>query len=400
LGYITGIIGKVHVGPDEVYSWSVRYESGTRDVNWVAEKASDFFAACAGREHPFFLTIGFIDPHRDTSRGGFGNDMKCDGLAAGDASPETVSVPGYLPDLPEVRQELTEYYHSIERMDHGVGLVMKNLAQQGLTDDTLVLFLSDNGAPFMNSKTTLYDAGIHLPLIICSPEHAQNTVNPNLVSYIDLLPTWLDWAGGQEPAQIKPASNAEQHVAATRLATERAMPTPSRLGRSLLPILDQSRPLDAWQRVFGSHTFHEITNYYPTRFIRTVRYKYHRNVAWQLDFPFSADNYGSLTWEGIRNSQPAMIGPRSLKAYIQRPPEELYDLQADPHEINNLSGDSNHRQLLLQFRQAMIQWQRDTQDPWLFQDGVSVRAIQGYIDAGLQVPDRFDLDLDVPGNRY
>lgn len=374
LGYRTGIVGKVHVGPEAVYPWQFRQESGTRDVNQVTAWAADFLPSSAAQDKPFFLTIGFIDPHRDATRGGFGNEIECAGLAQDSFDPASVSVPGFLPDLPEVRQEFAAYYRSIQRMDHGVGQVMQILEQRDLLDSTLVLFLSDNGAPFVNSKTTLYDAGIHLPLIIRSPTHERGIVNPNLVSYVDLLPTLLEYAGSSPKADAAWA------------------------GRSILPILDQCEAQDDWQRVFGSHTFHEITNYYPTRFIRTPRYKYHRNVAWQLDFPFSADNYGSLSWQGIRNTETPMLGPRSLKAYIRRPPEELYDLVDDPQEVRNLADDPEHRERLLAFRADMMQWQRETDDPWLYQDGVSLRAIRNHIEDGLQVPERFDMDVDAPGN--
>lgn len=373
-GCRTGIIGKVHVGPPDVYPWAVREESGSRDVGWVASRAQAFFDAAKADEQPFFLTVGFIDPHRDATRGGFGNDGDYPGIEDRIFAPDEVSVPRFLPDLPEVRTELAEYYRSVHRLDQGVGLVLAALERAGLADDTLVCFLSDNGAPFLNSKTTLYDAGVHLPLIMRRPGGEAGVANPNLVSFTDILPTFLDWAGIE------------------------ADPGPRR-GRSLLPIIGETRLLPDWQQVFGSHTFHEITNYWPTRFMRTPRHKYHRNVAWQLDFPFSGDIYGSLSWEGIRNSATAAIGQRSLKAYVRRPPEELYDLEADPAEVKNLAGTPEHETLLLECREAMEDWQRATDDPWLYRDGMSVRAVRHHLEAGLTLPDRFDFDPDRPGTR-
>ena len=197
--------------------------------------------------------------------------------------------------------------------------------------------------------------------------------NPNLVSFVDILPTFLDWAGIDRPAD-------------------------ARRGRSLLPILSETELLPAWQRVFGSHTFHELTNFWPTRFLRTPRYKYHRNVAWQLDFPFAGDLYGSLSWQGIRNHEPVKIGERSLKDYVRRPPEELYDLDTDPREVRNLADDPAHASILAEFRDAMEAWQRQTDDPFLYRDGVSVRSVQHHLDAGMVLPDRFDFDPDSPGN--
>jgi N-sulfoglucosamine sulfohydrolase len=194
-GYRTGIIGKVHVGPADVYPWNVREESGSRDVAWAAGRAEAFLDAASKDGQSFFLTVGFIDPHRDMTRSGFGNDGIYPGIEDRLFSPEEVSVPPFLPDLPEVRLELAEYYRSVYRLDQGVGLVLAALERAGLADDTLVCFLSDNGSPFLNSKTTLYDAGVHLPLILRKPGGKPGIAGPNLVSFTDILPTFLDWAG-------------------------------------------------------------------------------------------------------------------------------------------------------------------------------------------------------------
>lgn len=372
LGCLTGIIGKVHVGPPSVYPWDIRHESQTRDIHRLAAEAASFLDVAKSRQQPFFLTVGFIDPHRDKTRDGFGNLAFSEDPHERRFRDDEVRVPPFLTDLPEVRHELAHYYQSVHRLDRGVGLILQTLEQAGLADDTLVVFLSDNGAPFLNSKTTLYDAGVRLPLIMRAPGVASGIENPNLVSFTDILPTFLDWIGA-DPGKT------------------------ARKGRSLLPIMEEEGLLDDWQIIFGSHTFHEITNYYPTRFLRTPRYKYHRNVAWQLDFPFSGDLYGSLSWEGMRNQHPAQIGQRSLKDYIRRRPEELFDLIEDPNEVRNLADDPTHRDTLVALREQMEEWQRQTNDPWLYRDGVSLRAVRHHLDAALSVPDRFDFDPDNPG---
>lgn len=359
-GWRTGIIGKVHVGPDATYPWQHREESESRDVDWMAGRVRAYLNEVG--EAPFFLTVGFIDPHRDQTRAGFGDPCGPDPVFA----PEEVSVPPFLTDLPEVREELAAYYHSVARMDRGVGMILDALAEAGRAEDTLVCFLSDNGAPFLNSKTTLFDAGVRLPLLIRAPGSAAGCANPNLVSFTDLLPTFMDWA------EIE------------------AAPGPRR-GRSLLPILEAMEMRPGWDHVFGSHTFHEITNYWPTRFLRTQRYKYHRNVAWQLPFPFSGDLYGSISWEAMRRQDPVTIGARLLDAYVHRPAEELYDLETDSGEVKNLAGDPPHAELLAELRVMLETWQRETDDPWLFRDGISVRAVRHHLEQGLVIPDRFDL---------
>ncbi|KAK4084686.1 hypothetical protein Purlil1_10271 [Purpureocillium lilacinum] len=427
LGYRTGILGKVHVAPDAVYPWQVRRESETRDVAVIADQAERFFQEARDDESSakgFFLTIGYVDPHRVlTSRGGFGNADADAG--AYDArirdrvyNPDEVAVPSFLQDLPAVRQELAEYYRAINRLDQGVGMVLAALERTGQADDTLVLFLSDNGPPFVNSKTTLYDAGVRLPFLMRAPgaSSATDVVNPNLVSWIDVLPTMLAWAGheGRQPPEGSVGL---------------------RKGRNLLPIAGEGAVVPGWDRVFGSHTFHEITNYWPTRYMRTRRWKYHRNVCWRLDFPFAMDLYASLSFDAMRNSggaaaapitngcngtttkevngvskheektaaptskQPAMIGKRTLKSYIRRPAEELYDLDADPDEVRNLADEPAHAETLKEMRLAVEAWQYETHDLWLWKDGVSVQRFRefDYEREGLRIPDRLDFDVNSPG---
>lgn len=374
-GYLTAIVGKVHVGPKAVYPWEVREESDTRDVSWVAARAGDVFARSQAEGRPFFLTVGFIDPHRDRTRAGFGNEGPFGaGVGRKGYEPGGVEVPEFLSDLPGVRREFASYYESISRMDQGVGLVLGELERLGLAEDTLVMFLSDNGPPFLNSKTTLYDAGVCLPLIVRQPG-SRPAVNPNMVSYVDILPTILDYVGR-----------------AGEVSRDRR-----RLGRSFLPLLSAEEALAGWDEVYGSHTFHEVTNYWPTRFVRTRRYKYHRNLAWRLDFPFAADIYGSLTWEDVRNSDTnpgKTIGGRPLRDYFFRPPEELYDLEADAHEVHNLAKDAGHARVLEELRAKLEAWQYRTEDPWLYRDGISVLFVRHHLEEGLVMPDRFDFDVD------
>ncbi|KAK1654958.1 alkaline-phosphatase-like protein [Colletotrichum phormii] len=375
-GVRTGIIGKVHVGPDAVYPWEWRAESLKRDVWWSSQRAAEFFNASKDDGRPFVLTVGYHDPHRDRTRGGFGNDEPVDERIKNiKYRPADMVVPGFLSDSPGVRQELASYAEAISRLDQGIGMILHELEESEFAKDTLVIFMSDNGPPFLNSKTTLYDAGIRLPLIAKLPG-AGSSINPNLVSYVDILPTILDWILGDA------SDGAKSQLA----------------GRSFFDIINENHELAKWDHVFGSHTFHESTNYWPTRYIRTRRYKYHRNIAWRLDFPFANDIYGSLTWEDIRNADqnPKMIGERQLKDYFFRPAEELYDLVNDPNEVRNLAKDPDYQDVLEELQTRLEDWQRRTNDPWLFRDGISILLNKHHLDAGLEVPDKWDLDIEHP----
>ncbi|KAH8799681.1 alkaline-phosphatase-like protein [Xylogone sp. PMI_703] len=343
LGYVTGIIGKVHVGPASVYPWEIREESGTRDVAWVADRADAFFSKAKEINRPFHLTVGFIDPHRDLTRSGFGNEnFNDDRIGTTEVSSEDVEIPPFLNDLPEVRTELVEYYQSIQRMDRGVGLILKALEKQELEDSTMICFVSDNGPPFVNSKTTLYDAEIRLPVIVSTPWSKGEVNNPNMISYIDILPTFLDWAG------------AKSHTPSVKAKDN----SPSRLGTSFLPILECSEllPEDKWQ--------------------------HHSKLG------------------GIRNTPPpVMLGQRPLKNYIWRPAEELYDLENDPEEVHNLAQQPEYTELVREHREKLEAWQLKTKDIWLYRDGVSVVMNQHHQEAGLRIPDKFEIDVEDPGNR-
>ncbi len=176
----------------------MRIESGTRDVAWVADQCRAFFGQCKVDRKPFHLTVGVIDPHRDTqTRVGFGNHEEQVGnrIHVPEVNPEDFEIPHWISDLPETRQEFAEYYCALTRVDTGVpGLILDALKAKGLEDSTLMIITSDTGAPFINSKTTLCDSGVGLPLLVCAPGSPGGLPNSNTVSFIDLLPKMLDYA--------------------------------------------------------------------------------------------------------------------------------------------------------------------------------------------------------------
>jgi N-sulfoglucosamine sulfohydrolase len=337
-GYRTGIVGKIHVLPQSVYPFDVQMVKdlgGNRGVAAMGEQARQFIRDSGDK--PFALVVGFSDPHRSAK--GFGNENKYRGVEEVIYDPARVTLPYLLSDKPEVRAEWAEYYQSITRLDRGVGFVLDALKETKHADDTLVLFLSDNGPPFPGAKTTLYDAGVHLPLIVSSPlQKRRGGVNHAMVSWIDILPTILDWTGTKAP--------------------------PVLTGRSVLPILEEENP-NGWDTVFASHQFHEVTMYYPMRMIRTRTHKYIRNLAYKLDYPIAQDIYDSKTWQEILRRGDKMIGDRSVEAFVHRPLEELYDLERDPHELKNLAADPACADTLNDLRERLKKWQTQTRDPWL-----------------------------------
>ncbi|HSW45306.1 MAG TPA: sulfatase, partial [Phycisphaerae bacterium] len=336
-GYRTAIVGKHHVNPPEAFAFQeqLRFQGGSRNVDAMADAARGLFAGSSDR--PFFLLVGFHDPHRDAK--GFGNSVSRPAGTVAEYQPEEIAVPPWLPDTPEVRRELAEFYQSISRMDRGVSLIVDALKDTGHENDTLVIYVSDNGPPFPGAKTTLYDPGIHLPLIIASPGQSRRGITSQaMVSFVDIAPTILEFAG------VAPSKEVAR--------------------RSLLPIIDEENPAGR-DIVFASHNFHQVTMYYPMRMIRTRQYKYILNLAHCLEYPLASDLWGSRTWQGILSSGGKRYGQRTTAALLHRPREELYDLRKDPDEVHNLAGDPGHADTLARFRAELQKWQEDTADPWL-----------------------------------
>lgn len=338
-GYATALVGKKHILPDDALPFDAELapeRSGYRDVAFMADQAESFIRA--NPDKPFLVIVGYSDPHRAPEN--FGNTQQWPRTEREIYDPSKLEPPPHLPDLPEVRQDLAHYYESVSRLDSGIGLLLDAVKSAGRDRDTLVIYLSDNGGPFPGAKTTLYDAGIHLPLIIASPDQrARGVRNQAMVSWIDIVPTILDWTGVPAPKN-QPLQ-----------------------GRSILPILEQTNA-PGWDKVYASHAFHEIQQYYPMRAIRTPQYKYIANLAHQLAFPIAGDVESSPSWQAIRATPGATVGGRSVAAYLHRPAEELYDVAKDPHELNNLAADPAYRPVLEQMRRDLVTFQTRTRDPW------------------------------------
>lgn len=336
-GYRTAIVNKFHVQPLSAYPFDEVITEGVdgRDGFAMAEKAREFVER--DPDTPFLLVIGYSDPHRDWVAS---NGREYPGVERTVYDPRDVWVPRFLPNRPEVRKEMADYYQSVSRLDRGAGYILDWFEQSGLMEDTLVMYLSDNGIPFPGAKTTLYDPGIHMPFIVSAPGlRNRGGTNDAMVSFVDIVPTILDWTGAEPPPYDLP-------------------------GRSFLPVLDEVNP-KGWDEIYASHTFHEITMYYPMRAVRTRRYKYILNLAHGLDFPFASDLFASFTWQGILERSDTKMGVRDIETYIHRPKEELYDLEKDPDEIINLAADPGHAAVLDGLRKKLRDFQERTKDPWV-----------------------------------
>jgi N-sulfoglucosamine sulfohydrolase len=345
-GYRTASVGKTHVMPVAVYPFDKTIPGNSRNGVEMADNCREFLAA--DDERPFFLWFGATDPHRSRGIGAapynpnlFGNEEPHPGVTEQRFEPKSVIVPSFLPDTPTVRAELAEYYQSCARFDQGVGRLIQVLKNAGRWDNTLLIVLSDNGMAFPGGKTTLYEPGMRLPCLVRNPYLAKRGIrNSAMISWIDIAPTILEFAGTSDGR-------------------------PKMHGRSFLGLLEQAAP-SGWDEVYGSHTFHEVTMYYPMRAVRTRKYKFIWNIAHPLPFASASDLFTGATWqEAIAKGPESRYGQRTVSQYLNRPQFELYDLESDPGETKNLAADANHAEAVKQLKSKLKAFQERTGDPWL-----------------------------------
>ncbi|MEE3338307.1 MAG: sulfatase [Candidatus Latescibacterota bacterium] len=332
-GYATGIIGKLHTQPQSVYPWThdlQKVSGGPRNVPKIAEVAAGFFNDIG--DQPFYLHMGFTDPHRD-----FGNKQTYEGVDETFYDAATVPVPDFLPDHPSVRAELADYYQSISRLDLGYGLAIKALEAAGRAEDTMIVVMSDHGMPFPGAKASSFDSGHHCPLLIARPG-ADEVENDALVNWSNIAPTVFDWCGVEPPEGLPE--------------------------RSLLPILDDTHP-EGWEETFFSHTFHEVTNYYPYRALRGRKYKYVRNLYPELTRPLPSDLYASPTWKAVIDDDLQMMGRRPTAQFLHQRGEALFDIEDDPVESTNLIDEPHLQDVAEQMRAKVKRFRVETRDPWV-----------------------------------
>lgn len=262
---------------------------------YVVEKTQEWLRDSApihaGRK--FLLTAGFFEVHRPYPRERYQS-----------ADPAAVTPPAYLPDTAEVRQDLADFYGAIATADAAVGRLLDTLADTGLDANTWVVFVTDHGPAFPRAKSTLYDAGTGIAVIIRPPTRLAIAprIYDELFSGVDLVPTLLGLLGVDEPADIEGVSHAGN-------------------------LLD-TQTVPVREHVYTTKTYHD--SFDPIRAIRTKEYSYIENYARQpvLDLP----------WDIGDSPSGQAVTPL---ATTPRPERELYDLRADPAELNNLLVGEN-----------------------------------------------------------
>lgn len=354
-GYVTGILAKPnHHQPYSEFPWDVIYGHSKypdlkhgRDPELYAKRTKEVIELAKSRQQPFFLVANAGDPHRPfpaseaevktVKSGKYGGEVPPPSKVF---RPEEVRVPGYLPDLPDIRQETAEYYSGVRRADDCVASILKTLRDSGLEDETIVFLLSDNGASFPFSKETCYMNGTRTPLLVSWPGHiaAGSRDSTHFISALDIAPTILDLL--------------------------KLPPMPGVDGRSFQPLL-YGRQQKGRDRVFTVYHFTPGHEPIPQRAVTLGDYTYIFNAfAAEKKFFTSGDPRGGLTYAAMRRA--AKDSPEvaeRVRFYDYRTPEELYDDRTDPEARHNRVKEEDKK--LKVMRKMLLNWMQEKEDPML-----------------------------------
>ena len=371
-GYTVGILNKVdHSTPYEDFSWDTAQRKEQlgfgRNPETFYQHAKTFVEGASDSSLPFFLMANSRDPHRAF----YGNDpdsfYEADVPALAPSrtfTSDDVVVPGFLPDLTDVRKEVAEYYSSVRRLDDTVGRLLDVLDDTGVAENTIVMFLSDNGMPFPFAKANVYFNSTRTPWIVRWPGVVQSgsVDTEHFISSIDLMPTILDAIGTDIPAGVN--------------------------GKTFLPLL-HGEEQDGRGQVFTQ--FHERGDQrsLPMRSVQNAQFGYIYN-----HWSDGIKKYDKEFQHG--RTLPAMkagaAGDEDLAArirlYSYRVPEELYHYESDPDALENLIDASDYADDLHALRTVLLEWMVETNDPLLsdfrvYMAGLTICDRTQEVEAGL-----------------
>jgi len=342
-GYLTGVLGKVnHSTPKANYKWDFvhdRNELGNgRDPDIYYKYCKEFLTRCRRENKPFYFMVNSHDPHRPYHIPG--KPIKDAKEPSKTYNPDEVAVPGFVPDLPGVRKELSYYLNSVRRLDDTFGKTMQALKESGFDKNTLVMFLSDNGIAIPFAKCNAYLASTRTPWIVRWPGVVkEGTVDrQHFISGIDFYPTVLEAVG---------------------------LPVPKGLdGFSFLPLLEGKRQ-SGRDEVFTQIDMKAGGDAVPMRCVQDKRFGYIFNPWSDGKFYYRNNNEG-LTMKAMveaAQTNPA-IGQR-VKMFRYRAAEEFYDLKNDPDCLNNLVDKAGFENQRKKMQSRLHDWMKLTGDPLL-----------------------------------
>lgn len=354
LGYRVGLSGKTHFGPpasfpfESIPGLTVNCTSPTD--NYSFKGVLEFMTRNSSQ--PFVLVTGFIQPHVPWTMGD---------PSAYDT--KTLQLPPHWADTPETRECYQQYLAEVTFLDKQVGELLGIIDETGLRDNTVVVFLSEQGAQFPGAKWTCWEQGLHAGALVRWPGKVKpGSVSNAMIQYVDFVPTFLDIArSGAAASKTVPQSG--------NIPAERRVYDLNNLdldGRSFIQVL-LGETEEHGKYAFGIHNNEPEGPPYPIRSVRTKDFAYIRNLTPEKQYVIKfiqlmerQPYYTSWRAAAENNDERAI---RTIQRNEYRPAEELYDLRKDPYEMNNLADAPEHRAILAELRTVLDEWMKQQGDP-------------------------------------
>ena len=323
LGYRVTQTGKTHINPRTVFPFE-NFGGKNPDMKYIDR----LFAETAKGGKPFCLFACSNEPHSPWNKG--------------DASaypPDKVKLPPYIVDTPRMRSDFSNYLAEITYYDSQVGEIVKLLGKHGLSENTLLMVVSEQGNGFPFAKWTCYDHGLQSAMIVRWPNKVKaGSVTDAMVEYVDVASTFIDVAGGQPVAPMD--------------------------GRSFLPVL-RGKADTHKEHVFGIMTtrgIHFGTDAFAIRSVRDTRYKLILNLNHKSKFTNACTKSPAFQSMVAKANAGDKTAKRLVNAYQHRPAVEFFDMEKDPLEMNNLSGHSDYQKHVSRLRTKLNAWMEDQGD--------------------------------------
>ncbi|WDI44426.1 sulfatase family protein [Bremerella sp. P1] len=334
-GYYTALAGKDHMPQDNADEKAVWDDKRGTNVPGNSGGEGHWVDVVQKRpkDKPFFFWFAATDAHR-----GWDADRQWQADNYGPKhNPDDVKVSPYMRNEPATRDDLASYHNEITRFDYYIGQVCEELKAQDAFDNTLIIVMADNGRPFPRGKTRVHDSGMKTPFVVSWPKGIEDAgaTNNKLVSVIDICPTFLSLAGVKVPEQAQ--------------------------GVSFAQLLENTQNLSERGYAFSEHNWHDYEAH--GRAVRKGQgILYIRNARPEKAWLGPADSVSSPSHKDIVDAKDKLTDAQADVLLAPRPTEELYDTSKDPLQVNNLVGSQEYAKHLVEMRQVMDKWQKETGD--------------------------------------
>ena len=341
-GFETVHCGLSHEGEEGNLRYQIEHENtwSSRNVEHSVDDAIAYLKNRRPGDRPFYLNVGTQEVHRciwGKDADGEGHSSRLHTVYGGPVDPQTVALPEGTPDTPLFRDLFSRFHAAIEYMDSEIGRLLQAVDELGYSENSLIVFTTDHGIFNLRAKGTLYDAGMAITLLMQLPGALRKAMTADhLIQNIDLAPTLLEAAGLEVPAGLP--------------------------GRSFWPLVTGA-PYAPHEHIFTEWNFGGgVEDYNPIRAIRTERWHYLRNF--NPDMPRRLLPY-EIPADATADMLDPVMGPPCIDPARTQAPVELYDLQKDPLELNNLAEAPEYGEICRSLDARIRAWMEETGDDLL-----------------------------------